>query len=299
MRSTFFQVVCSGKDYIGSACCGSAHKVKVTASSEAKNQTIVAWDRLAKKYDDLFSRSRIGIQRAAVWEVLADTFRPGDQILELNCGTGENALFLVLYGISVVACDGSERMIQTARHRMQALAPDAQIQFELLRTKHLSKLRPGALFDGALANFSGMNCVADLNKAARDLASLVTMGAPVLVCLSTRFCLSETLWFLLHARVGMAFRRSSAIATVKVGDFAVKVHYPTLKEVRKSFSPAFLMRSCLGIGVAVPPSYLEPIFRKYPRVLGLLRLVDRGISRLPLFRTIGDHMLLHFERAER
>ncbi len=190
-------------------------------------------------------------------------------------------------------------MIQMARQRMQAEAPDAPIQFELLHTEHLSKLRPGALFDGALANFSGMNCVADLDQTARDLASLVAMGAPVLVCLSTRFCLSETLWFLLHGRVGTAFRRSSAIATVKVGDFAVKVHYPTLKEVRKSFSPSFLMRSCMGIGVAVPPSYLEPIFRKYPRVLGLLRVLDRGISRLPWFRTIGDHMLLHFERVER
>jgi SAM-dependent methyltransferase len=272
--------------------------VKVTAGSEAKNQAIVAFDRLAERYDDLFSSSRIGAQRGAVWEVLADTFRPGDQILELNCGTGENALFLALYGISVVACDASERMIQTARHRMQALAPDTRIQFELLHTEHLSKLGARASFDGALANFSGMNCVADLNQAARDLSSLVTMGAPVLVCLSTRFCVSETLWFLLHGRVGTAFRRSSAIATVKVGGFAVKVHYPTLKEVKKSFSPFFLMRSCAGIGVAVPPSYLEPIFRKSPRLLGLLRLLDRGISRLPLFRRIGDHLLLHFERAE-
>lgn len=258
----------------------------------------MAFDHLAERYDDLFSCSRIGNQRGAVWEVLADTFRPGDQILELNCGTGENALFLALYGICVVACDASERMIQTARHRRQTLAPDAPIQFELLHTEQLSKLRPRALFNGALANFSGMNCVADLNQTARDLASLVTMGAPVLVCLSTRFCLSEALWFLLHGRVGTAFRRSSAIATVKVGDFAVNVHYPALKEVKKSFSPFFLMRSCKGIGVAVPPLYLEPIFRKYPRVLGLLRLLDRGISRLPFFRTIGDHMLLHFERAE-
>ena len=78
----------------------------------------------------------------------------------------------------------------------------------------------------------------------------------------------------------------------------MKIHYPALREVRKLFSPSFLMRSCIGIGVAVPPSYLEPIFRKYPRVLGLLHRIDKGISHLPLFRTIGDHMLLYFERVE-
>jgi hypothetical protein len=85
---------------------------------------------------------------------------------------------------------------------------------------------------------------------------------------------------------------------VKVGDRAVKIHYPTLRKVKMLFSPFFLMRTCTGIGVAVPPSYLEPIFRRYPRVLGLLRLIDSGISHLPLFRTIGDHMLLYFERVE-
>ena len=67
-------------------------------------------------------------------------------------------------------------------------------------------IRPGALFDGALSNFSGLNSVADLNRTARDLASMVTMGAPVIICLSTRFCLSETLWFLSMAN----FARHSA-----------------------------------------------------------------------------------------
>jgi hypothetical protein len=149
-----------------------------------------------------------------------------------------------------------------------------------------------------LSNFSGLNSVADLNRTARDLASMVTLGAPVIVCLSTRFCLSETLWFLLHGKFRRAFRRSFGIATVKVGDCTMKMNYPALSEVRKLFSPSFLMRSCTGIGVAVPPSYLEPIFRKYPRMLGLLRRIDAGISHLPLFRTIGDHMLLRFERVE-
>jgi SAM-dependent methyltransferase len=266
--------------------------------SGVENQQILAFNTLAGRYDDLFTRSRIGVQRGAAWEVLIDIFRPGDRILELNCGTGEDALFLALFDVSVVACDASERMIQTARQRIQAQAPDAQIQCQLLPTEHLSKLSPGVLFDGALVNFSGLNSVIDLNRTARDLASLVITGAPVVICLSTRFCLSETLWFLLHGKLRKAFRRASGIATVKVDDLAVKVHYPSLREVRKLFSPSFLMLSCTGIGVAVPPSYLEPVFRKYPRLFSLLRLIDRKIARLPLFRTVGDHMLLHFERVK-
>jgi hypothetical protein len=261
----------------------------VTATSENHSQTIVAFDRLAGRYDDLFSRSRVGTQRGAVWEILADTFLPGDEILALNCRTKEDALFLSLLDVSVVACDTPGGMIHPG---------NPPIQLDLLPTEHLSKRRPGALFDGAFSNFSGLNSVANLNRTARDLASMVTLGAPVIICLSTRFCLSETLWFLFHGKVRKAFRRSFAIATVKVGNRAVKIHYPAFREVRKSFSPSFLMRSCTGIGIAVPPTFLEPIFRKYSRVLGLLRRIDKGVSQLPLFRTIGDHMLLRFERVE-
>jgi hypothetical protein len=38
--------------------------------------------------------------------------------------------------------------------------------------------------------------------------------------------------------------------------------------------------------------------RRYPRVLCLLRLLDERICHLPFIRTMGDHMLLYFERVE-
>jgi hypothetical protein len=255
----------------------------------------MAFDSLAWKYDDLFLRSRIGTQRGTVWDVLADTFRPGDAILVLNCSTREEEIFLAMLGVSDVACGTAEGMVHAGRNQRQ---PDASIQLDLPPAEHLTMIRPGALFDGVLSNFSGLNGVADLNPTARDLASMVSVGAPVILCLSTRFCLSETLWFLLHGKFRKAFRRYSGIATLKIGNSTTKIRYPGLREVRKLFSPSFIMGSCTGIGIAVPPSYLEPVFRKYSRVLRLLRRIDNGIAHLPLLRTIGDHILVCFERVE-
>jgi ubiquinone/menaquinone biosynthesis C-methylase UbiE len=269
------------------------------AVSEVQDQALLAFDSIAASYDDLFTRSMIGrAQRAAVWHALLDAFTPGARILELNCGTGEDALFLARHDISVVACDGSAGMILTARKRLQDEEPDAPIQFKLLPTEHLARLHPSTLFDGALSNFSGLNCLSNLNQAARDLASLVTPRGPVLICLSTRFCLAETLWFLFHGDFRKAFRRTPGVAHAKVNEFTVKVYYPTLREVKQSFSPWFRLRSCTGIGVAVPPSYLEPTMRKFPRLLRILRWIDQRISHLPLLRIMGDHMFLHFERVE-
>ena len=54
-----------------------------------------AFDRLAPRYDQLWTRSTVGhLQREAVWRHLAPLFKPGQTALDLGCGTGEDALHL-------------------------------------------------------------------------------------------------------------------------------------------------------------------------------------------------------------
>jgi hypothetical protein len=74
------------------------------------------------------------------------------------------------------------------------------------------------------------------------------------------------------------------------------VQYPTLHQLRALFAP-FALRSCTGIGILVPPSYLEPWARNHPQFIGALSRIDRVLCNLPVFRVIGDHMLLHFEKT--
>jgi SAM-dependent methyltransferase len=267
-------------------------------AAAAQPQAIGAFDQLAEGYDDLFTKSLIGrAQRNVVWNVLTQNFQRGDHVLELNCGTGEDALFLARNGISVFACDASERMIQVARQRLSTEDLDTNVQFGHLPTERLNEIEPTIMFDGAFSNFSGLNCVTNLRQTAEDLANLLPARAPLLVCLSTRFCISEIVWFLLHGEFRKAFRRCSGHTTANVGQFTVDVYYPTVRQLRKLFSPFFALQSVTGIGVTVPPSYVETWIRKHPRLLGLLRAIDTIIATRPLFRVLGDHVLLHFERV--
>ena len=81
--------------------------------------TGAAFDRLAGSYDEVFTRSVIGrVQRGVVWKVLAETFRPGDRILELNCGTGEDALFLGRRRVTVESCDADRTNREAARSNL-------------------------------------------------------------------------------------------------------------------------------------------------------------------------------------
>ena len=259
----------------------------------------LVFDQMASEYDEVFTNSMIGrAQREPVWNKLTQIFQSGDHILELNCGTGEDALFLARNGMSVTACDASQQMINIANSRLHAEATGAQIVFNILPTERLPELQSAPVFDGAFSNFSGLNCVADLQQTAEDLATLLFPGAALLVCLSARFCLWEMFWFVLHGNFRKAFRRCSGHATAKAGDFTIDVYYPTVAELEALFSPFFVLRSCTGIGVTVPPSYVETWIRKHPNLLKMLCTIDKTISGYPVFRMLGDHVLLHFERVQ-
>jgi hypothetical protein len=51
-----------------------------------------------------------------------------------------------------------------------------------------------------------------------------------------------------------------------------------------------------GIGIAVPPSYMERWARRFLRTTKALAAVDWRIGRIPLFRSLADGVLLEFER---
>jgi len=270
----------------------------MTSIAENLHLARSAFDAIADSYDTRFTASTIGrAQRSAVWKKAKTVFRSGDHVLELNCGTGEDALFLASRGVSVTACDASPRMIELARARKKNEASRAAIDFQVVCSEHLDRLSCRSGFQGAFSNFSGLNCVANLTGVATQLHRLLESGAQLLLCVSTRFCLCEMLYYALRADFPTAFRRCGGSAMVRVAGLPLDVYYRSLRSLIRSFGPAFRLQSVTGIGVTVPPSYLENWARRHPFTFRLCESVDRAICRWPLFRVLGDHMLLHMERV--
>jgi SAM-dependent methyltransferase len=256
-----------------------------------------AFDSIAESYDSIFTESVIGrSQRTATWREAVAVFPAEGHILELNCGTGEDALFLARNGFTVTACDASPRMISRARARAAIEAPGAPIEFSVLCSENLLQLPPGIRYDGVFSNFSGLNCVADLAGVAADLAGHLPAGARLLLCFSTRFCMWEMLHYLSRGRFRRAFRRLGGFSRASVGGHAIPVFYPTLGSIQRSFRRHFRLCRVTGIGIFVPPSYMETWARRNRSIFGLCEKLDGALCRVPLLRTLGDHMLLELER---
>src|SRR6516225_2863377 len=64
--------------------------------------------------------------------------------------------------------------------------------------------------------------------------------------------------------------------------------YFSVRELCHRFSPHFRLESWKGVGVAVPPSYMEPWAQRFPKVLNLAAYVDQWLGPCPLMRAMSD-----------
>ncbi|MGH9455813.1 MAG: class I SAM-dependent methyltransferase [Terriglobia bacterium] len=258
---------------------------------------------MAEAYDATFTNSWIGrTQRDVVLRQVNCAFLPGQRILEINCGTGIDALYMAKLGIDVLACDSSPRMIEVARRRPALSTPEGRVDFRVLATEQLETLVVGeglAQFDGVLSNFAGLNCVQDLEAVAFQLARLLKPGARALLCIFGNFCIWEVVWYALHGNLSKALRRFRAegMTTEIASGVTVRVHYPSVAEMERTFRPHFQLKEWKGVGVAVPPSYMEPWAKRFPQILRILAIADRFLARCPGIRATADHWLLTFEQS--
>jgi SAM-dependent methyltransferase len=252
-----------------------------------------AFDSLAEGYDERFTRTRIGTaMRAVVWARCAARFRPGFRILEMNCGTGEDARWLAGRGMQVLATDVSPGMIEVSRRKLGSLPENQAVQLQTLAWEQLGML-DAAPFDGMLSNFGGLNCVADLHGAATSLAGKLKPGAIAILCVMGPRVPWEWLWFLAQGRPDSAFRRLRRNRRWS----GLAIHYPTISDTVRAFAPDFRLLRAGAIGALLPPPYTESALGRYPRLLAALeRLERRWEVRWPLPQ-LADHYLLELERA--
>jgi SAM-dependent methyltransferase len=271
------------------------------------------FDEMATDYDRGFTSSAIGsLMRRAVWRRLDARFRPGDRVLELNCGTGADAIYLARRGVRVLATDIAPAMLDLTRAKvaraglesMVAVQPlaieELKIENEELRKDHRKNGSFSILnshfsipFDGALSNFGGLNCVADLAGVAAGLAACLRPRAATLLCVMGPLAPWEWAWYLWRGQPAKAFRRLRRGGVIWRG---LTIRYPSIGSLRSAFAPWFRLRRASAVGALLPPSYAEGWAVRHPHLLARLNRWERRLETLPPLPWLADHYLLELER---
>src|SRR5271165_331684 len=248
---------------------------------------------MASAYDLEFTHTSIGrFMRQAVWRRMDARFQPGQRVLELNCGTGEDAAHMALKGVRVFATDQAGEMTSVAAAKVARLGLSDLVTVKKLSLEDLRRLH-GEMFDGALSNFGGLNCVADLAVVARALAALLRPGAIAMLCLMGPLAPWEWLWFLAHGQPAKAFRRLKRGGCQWRG---MSVRYPSVGALRRAFAPHFKLLETSAVGALIPPPYSKSWAEKYPRMLAALDRWERQWETNPLLYRLADHYLVELMR---
>src|SRR5215471_16348866 len=144
----------------------------MSSMAEALEPATAAFDSAAASYDTEFSDTVPGHWlRELVWSRLSPYVRPGMKVLDLGCGTGDDALWFARRGCRVTAVDKSRAMLVVATQKAETMRDSNPIVTVALDIENPEESGVAEEFDLVLWNFGAINCIQDLRSLRSRLQS--------------------------------------------------------------------------------------------------------------------------------
>jgi len=259
-----------------------------------------AYDSLASRYDELLLDNPVLAHSANVsLGLVKKAMAFSQQVLEIGCGTGREALALASLGKRVVACDPSKQSLGVLRKKAKALGLSERIVTRNLAASEVVALVEefGAhAFDGAYASFS-LSYEPDLSIVPEQVWTLLRRGAPFLCSIFNRVCVSEIVLLAPFLVPRRALRRLEGWTELPVDRYSVVVKSYTPKQVRRLFAPRFSLRDVWAIPAIIPPHYLHAVFSLSGPLRPAWERFDRRLNSRWPFRYLGSHTCYRFQAS--
>ena len=231
--------------------------------------------------------------RRQVYRHEEEFLQPHSCILELNAGTGIDALYFAKMGHSVFAIDNASGMLDQFQKKISAQLFEDRIRYALCSfTRLQTPPLPEERFDHVFSNFGGLNCIKDVHEVVRQLPAFLKPGGTITFVIMPRICPWEIVQ-VFRGKVRLAFRRFSSNGTAASLDgyrFLSYYHSPAC--VMKSFDHRFTLAKLRGLASLSPPPSFKAFPRKHPALYRILtRWDERFAAQYPL-NSWADHFIL-------
>jgi ubiquinone/menaquinone biosynthesis C-methylase UbiE len=264
-----------------------------------EQQVALAFTGQSVIFDQLYATNEIvGYKRERVRKFLLKYLDPGSRILELNAGTGDDAIFLAKQGHYVHATDISTGMQARLKEKVLSQGVSAFVSQELCSFTSLENLTDKGPFDCIFSNFAGLNCTGDLHKVLASFEYLLKPGGTAVLVVLPRFCFWETL-LMFKGKFKTAFRRffSSGGRKARIDDAFFTCWYYSPGFIKRALEKKFECKALEGLCTIVPPSYIENFPEKFPRLYSrLCRMENRLKGKWP-WKFIGDYYIISLQKA--
>lgn len=249
-------------------------------------------------FDQLYSADTIiAYKRKRVRAHILQHVKPGGYILELNSGTGEDALYFAQKGFKVHATDISTGMQQQLREKMVTHGVENLVSNELCSYTQLEQLKNKGPFDLIFSNFAGLNCTGELDKVLGSFTDLLNPGGTVTLVVLPKFCLWETL-LVFKGKFKTAFRRffSGRGRRAHVEGVYFNCFYYNPSYIKNRLKQDFDLLGTEGLCTIVPPSYIEGFAEKHPRAYRLLTKWEDKLKTSWPWKYMGDYYIISLRK---
>ena len=273
-------------------------KMEAIASNFNEQLAEAAFTHQSVIFDDLYAGNTIvRYKRERVRNHVLKYLTPGGSILELNSGTGEDALFFAGRGHYVHATDISTGMQQQLKKKVALNGMRDRVSTELCSYTALNELLNKGPYDHIFSNFAGLNCTRELDKVLDVFNSLVKPNGRVTLVVLPKFCLWEFL-LMFKGKFRTAFRRifSSNGSKAHIEGTFFKCWYYNPSFIINRLKDQFDLLSVEGLCTIVPPSYIEGFAEKHPKVYKFLKAKEDRLKSTWPWKYIGDYYIISLEK---
>lgn len=269
----------------------------ISASNELRSAK--AFSKQSSVFDDIYSADAIiQYKRSRVREHVEKFIKPNSIILELNSGTGEDAIYFAKQGHRVHATDISEGMQNVLQKKVNKNRLGEKISTELCSYTALGKLKNKGPYDLIFSNFAGLNCTNELDKVLSSFSGLLKPEGMITLVILPQFCLWEFL-LIFKGKFKTAFRRffsnKGAKAHIEGEHFRCWYYDPSYISTR--LKKAFEIYGLEGLCTIVPPSYMQNFAENHPKLYQfLIKKEDQLKSKRP-WRSVGDYYIISLKKC--
>jgi ubiquinone/menaquinone biosynthesis C-methylase UbiE len=274
------------------------NKTPAMSLSNTEQLAAEAFSKQAPVFDKIYGTDpAIQYKRKRIREHVERFIQPGSRILELNAGTGEDAIYFARLGHHVHATDISPAMQHSLIEKIEQQQLSASVTHELCSFTELEKLKDKGPYDYVFSNFAGLNCTGRLDKVLRELNGLLKPGGYATLVLLPKFCIWEFL-LLFKGHFRTAFRRFSGKKGTKAHIEGVhfRCWYYNPSYVRKKMRNEFQFSRLEGLCSLIPPSYFEGFSVRHPRLYGFLRKKEEKNKTKWPWRSAGDYFIMTMQK---
>ncbi|CAN5437761.1 hypothetical protein BH10BAC4_BH10BAC4_19740 [soil metagenome] len=253
-----------------------------------------AFSKQAMHYDQDDNTNPILVSwRKQVYRHVDQFIKPGSRILELNAGTGIDALRFVQAGHSVLATDKAPGMIQKIHQKIEQSGLSEKFHTKLCSFESLNDLREKN-FDYVFSNFGGLNCSKNIALVTQHLPALLKKGAYVTWVIMPPVSLWELSWILKGNKAAFRrFKKQGAIAHLEGEYFTT--YYHSLADLKKAFGKEFTLIKVEGLGSVSPQPSSQAFIAKHPTIHAFLNSVDGAVRNIFPFNRWADHIIVTFK----